>query len=47
VQIDQSGRREAGGVIRESFLEAPLVMIESVSGRIVFSADVDDGMAGC
>lgn len=45
VHVHQAGRRELGVVAGEGGRESPLVMVVAVVGRVIFAADVNDGMA--
>jgi hypothetical protein len=46
VHVDETGRRELGGVVGESGGELALVVIVALGLIIVDTADIDDGVAG-
>lgn len=46
MKVDKAGGGELGGAIGEGGGEGTLVVVVAVGGRGVFTADVDDGVAG-
>jgi len=46
VHVDETGRREFGGVVGEGGGELALVVIVALGGVIVDTTDIDDGVAG-
>lgn len=46
VEVDKAGGGELCGMLGERGCECSLVVVVAVAGRVVFAADVDDGVAG-
>ena len=47
MQVDEAGGGEFGAVVGEGGGEGTLVVVVAIGGGGVFSANVDDGVAGC
>jgi hypothetical protein len=46
MEVDEPGRRKLGIVARKCFIETALVVIVPVSGGAVFTANINDNVAG-